>query len=111
MLTWLCGKDNIFSDQASRLPEKEYLIRFRTLLDEKNLHNVVLQKLPTIWTSNGFKLYEDYIAMGASSEIHRVKKNQEKLLAQIAAQRLEEIKAPEQSMITHDPQAPQLHTD
>ena len=111
MLTWLCGKDNIFSDQASRLPEKEYLIRFRALLDEKQLHNVVLQKLPTIWTSKGFKLYEDYVAMGASSEIHRVKKNREKLAQQISAQRLEDTEQLQHFMTAHAPHELQLHSD
>ena len=60
LLCWIPGKDDIFSDHASRLPETEFLEKFRILLDDKGLQQVGLQKLPTIWTASGFELHNVY---------------------------------------------------
>ena len=71
LLCWIPGIDNIFSDQASRLPRAEYLVRFRHLLDERGLHNVVVQELPTIWGDGRFDLRQDYMKMALLSQQHR----------------------------------------
>jgi hypothetical protein len=78
LLCWIPGIDNIFSDQASRLPQAEYLVRFRQLLDERGLHNVELQELPTIWGDGRFDLRKDYTSMALLSQKHRVAVDQAK---------------------------------
>jgi len=78
LLCWIPGIDNIFSDQASRLPQAEYLVRFRQLLDERGLHNVELQELPTIWGDGRFDLRQDYTSMALLSQKHRIAVDQAK---------------------------------
>ena len=78
LLCWIPRIDNIFSDQASRLPQAEYLVRFRQLLDERGLHNVELQELPTIWGDGRFDLRKDYTSMALLSQKHRIAVDQAK---------------------------------
>ena len=71
LLCWIPGKDNIFSDHASRLSEAEFLEKIRILLDDKGLQQVGLQKLPTIWTASGFELRNVYKKIALMSKTHR----------------------------------------
>jgi hypothetical protein len=78
LLCWIPGKDNIFSDQASRLPETEFLSRFRTLLDERNLENVEMVKLTTIWSTRRFKLKKIFKKIAIMSRARKAEIMEEK---------------------------------
>lgn len=91
LLTWIKGDDNIFSDHASRLPEHEYLEKFRTALDERGLQHVKLQKIQTVWVSGATDLNSAYTKMADQSVIHRQSENEKK--AELARQLLQRSSA------------------
>jgi hypothetical protein len=67
LLCWIPGKENVFSDHASRLTESVFVEKFRILLDDAGLNNVALQKMETVWSTKGFNLKDDFKIMGVMS--------------------------------------------